>query len=449
MRGAPVKTFPDGFLWGVATSAFQVEGALDVDGRGESIWDRFPVESGDTGTLACDHYRRWREDVELLGELGVNAYRFSLAWPRVFPAGGGQLERRGLEHYDRLLDALLERGIEPVVTLYHWDLPQALQDDGGWRSRETAERFAEYARTCFDAYGDRVRWWVTINEPWVHGILGHYDGMHAPGEQDLVGAVRAIHHLLLAHGRAVEELGASGREGAIGIAFSLFPTYPATEDEPDREAARICDGYHNRWFLDAVLKASYPEDMRRLFEARIGPLDFVQDGDLDRISAGSGFVGVNYYSRGVVRAAPGKQPFPYEVVSARDLDVPLTDGGYEIAPWALTELLLRLRADYGDVPILITENGGIFDDAPHDPERTALLRDHVLALHDAIAQGVDVRGYCHWSLMDNFEWALGYTPRFGLVHVDHETQARTIKDSGRSYARIARANALLAEDEAR
>ncbi|MFL6005751.1 MAG: GH1 family beta-glucosidase [Gaiellaceae bacterium] len=437
-----MKRFPENFLWGTATSAFQIEGALDADGRGPSIWDTFSGENGDTGEIACDHYRRWRADIDLLAELGVNAYRFSIAWPRLFPTGAAPLEPRGLEHYDRLIDALLERGIEPVVTLFHWDLPQALQDRGGWRSRETVDRFADYARICFDAYGDRVRWWVTQNEPWVHGILGHYVGMHAPGEQDLRGAITAIHHILLSHGRAVQELRASGRGGDVGIAFSLFPTYPESDAAADREAARICDGYHNRWFLDAVLRGSYPEDMRALFEERIGSFDFVQDRDLDTISAGSDFVGVNYYSRGTIRAEPGKEPLPYHVISARELDVPLTDGGYEIAPFALTDLLVRIRADYGEVPILITENGAIYDDAPHDPGRVAFLEAHLAAVHDAIAQGVPVRGYCHWSFMDNFEWALGYEPRFGLVHVDYDTFERTIKDSGRAYGEIARGNGL-------
>jgi beta-glucosidase len=433
-----VKRFPDGFLFGVATSAFQIEGALDVDGRGPSIWDGFAGESGDIGDVACDHYRRWRGDVELLGELGVNAYRFSLAWPRLFPTGRAPLEPRGLAHYDRLIDALLERGIEPVVTLYHWDLPQALQNEGGWRTRSTVDAFAEYAGTCFDAYGDRVQRWITINEPWVHGILGHADGIHAPGVKDLRGAVEAIHHMLLAHGRAAQEL----RSGDAGIAFSLFPTYPASDDDADREAAWICDGYHNRWFLDPVLKGSYPDDMRELFEERVGALDFVHDGDLGTIRAGE-LVGVNYYSRGVIRAEPGKQPFPYHVLSAREeLDVPLTDGGYEIAPFGLTDLLVRLRDDYGDVPIHITENGAIYADAPHDPGRVAFLRDHLRAVHDAVEQGVPVRGYFHWSFMDNFEWALGYEPRFGLVHVDYETQRRTVKDSGREYGRIARSSAL-------
>ena len=433
-----MKRFPDGFLWGAATSSFQIEGSLDADGRGPSIWDRFAGESGDLGTFACDHYRRWREDVDLLAGLGVNAYRFSLAWPRLFPRGRGDREPRGFEHYDRLIDALLEHGIEPLVTLYHWDLPQALQDEGGWRNRNIVDTFAEYARACFDAYGDRVTRWCTINEPWVHGILGHADGLHAPGEKDRRGALTAIHHMLLAHGRAARELG----DGEVGVAFSVFPTYPASDDDADREAARICDGYHNRWFLDPVLKASYPDDMRALWEERVGPLDFVHDGDVDEIATRSDYVGVNYYSRGVIRAKPGKAPLPYEVLSARQMDYPLTGGGYEIAPWALTELLVRLRDDYGAPPIYITENGAIYPETPHDPGRVAFIRDHVRAIHDAIGQGVPVRGYFHWSLMDNFEWALGYEPRFGLVNVDYETFERTIKDSGRAYGEIARNNGL-------
>lgn len=420
--------FPDGFLWGVATSAFQIEGALDADGRGRSIWDDFAGESGDTGAVACDHYRRWRDDVELLAQLNVNAYRFSLAWPRIMPDARTR-NAEGIDHYSRLLDELLERGIEPVVTLYHWDLPASLD----WRERDTVERFAEYAQTCFDAYGDRVRRWVTINEPWVHGILGYAEGVHAPGLRDLRGAVLAMHHMLHAHARAAQ-LGAAGE---TGIAFSLFPTYPASGDPADAEAARICDGYHNRWFLDPVLKGSYPEDVLRLYEERVGPLE------LDPVPAGCDFVGINYYSRGVIRWDPEGKPFPYHPLSARtELDAELTDGGYEIAPFGLTDLLVRLKRDYGDVPLLITENGAIYDDARHDPGRVDFLRRHVAAVHDAIEQGVDVRGYCHWSFMDNFEWAMGYRPRFGLVHVDYATQARTVKDSGREYARIARENGL-------
>jgi beta-glucosidase len=425
-----VRRFPEGFRWGVATSAFQIEGAEDADGRGPSIWDDFAGESGELAGDACDHYRRWPEDVELMTCLGVNAYRFSIAWPRLFP-DGNRIERRGLDHYDRLLDALLERGIEPLVTLYHWDLPAALD----WRSRSTVERFAEYAATCFDAYGDRVERWVTINEPWIVGVLGYQLGIHAPGVRDLRASVEAMHHLLLAHGRAAQEL--AGR-GEIGVAFCLFPHY--AEQPSDEEAARLSDGYVNRWFLDPVLKGRYPQDMRQVYEERIGGLDFVRDGDLETIASGSDFVGVNYYTRRVMRSAPGRNPFPWEVVTLGD--VPMTGGDWEIVPEAFTDLLLRLRADYGDVPILITENGGIFPEPVHDERRIEYLRGHLAAVHDAIDRGVPVRGYYHWSLMDNFEWALGYGPRFGLVHVDYETQERMIKDSGRWYAQVARANAL-------
>jgi beta-glucosidase len=422
-------TFPDGFLWGASTSSFQIEGSLDADGRGRSIWDDFAIETAENGAVACDHYRRWRDDVELIASLGVNAYRFSLAWPRIVPDGRGAVEQRGIDHYSRLIDALLEHGIEPVVTLYHWDLPVTLD----WRDRDTADRFAEYAAICFDSFGDRVRWWITINEPWVHGILGYAEGMHAPGEKDLRGAVYAMHHML--HGHALAY--AQRPSGQTGIAFSLFPTYPESDSEADREAARICDGYHNRWFLDPVLKGAYPDDMVRLYEERVGPLE------LDPVPVGCDFVGVNYYSRGLIRHDPDGKPFPYHVLHARnEMEAELTDGGYEIAPFGLTDLLVRLKRDYGDVPVMITENGAIYYDAPHDPGRVDFLRRHVAAVGDALAQGVDVRGYCHWSLMDNFEWAMGYKPRFGLVHVDYETQERTVKDSGRAYGEIAARNGL-------
>jgi beta-glucosidase len=425
-----VTRFPDGFRWGVATSALQIEGSPEADGRGPSIWDDFAGERGETAGDACDHYRRWAEDVELMASLGVNAYRFSLAWPRLFP-DGRRREQRGFDHYDALLDALLERGIEPLVTLYHWDLPKALD----WRCRDTVERFADYAGAAFDAYGDRVSRWVTINEPWIVGILGYQLGLHAPGVRDLRASVEVMHHLLLAHGRAAGELG--GR-GEIGVAYSLFPHYP--QGPGDEQAARLSDGYVNRWFLDPVLKGSYPEDMRRVYEERIGELDFVLDGDLETIATRSDFVGVNYYTRRVIRAAPGRRPLPWEVVTLGDR--PMTGGDWEVVPEAFTDLLLRLRDDYGDVPILITENGGIFPELLHDAARIEYLEGHLAAMHDAIAGGANVQGYYHWSFLDNFEWALGYEPRFGLVHVDYETQARTVKDSGRWYARVVAANAL-------
>jgi len=446
LRGGARLRFPDGFLWGVATSAFQIEGSLAADGRGPSIWDDFPSEAGETGAVACDGYRRWREDVDLIASLGVNAYRFSLAWPRILPDGGGRVERRGLDHYARLVDALLERGVEPVVTLYHWDLPASLD----WRDRDTAERFAEYAAVCFDALGDRVSWWLTINEPWIVGLLGFLLGLHAPGiSGDLRAEVTVFHHLLLAHGRAVEAFGGRGR---IGLAPNLAPHYPVSGSAADAEASYASDGYVNRWFLDAIYKGAYPDDQRRRYEQLIGPLDFVHDGDLATISRPIDYLGVNYYAPRVMEAVPGDAPWPWRVVVPEHVrttagftdGVARTEAGTPIVPDALTDLLVRVRDDYGAPPILITENGAVFPEALHDARRVQFVHDHLVALHAAIEQGVPVLGYCHWSLMDNFEWKLGYAQRFGLVHVDYDTLERTVKDSGRYYGACARTNTVVA-----
>jgi beta-glucosidase len=440
-----VSAFPKDFLWGVATSAFQIEGSLDVDGRGPSIWDDFPSDAGETGAVACDHYRRWRDDVDLIASLGVNAYRFSIAWPRLMPDGFGSIEQRGFDHYSRLIDALLERGIEPVVTLYHWDLPAALD----WRDRDTVLRFVEFATRCYEAYGDRVRWWLTINEPWIVGLLGFLLGLHAPGiEGDLRGEVTVFHHLLLAHGLAVQEYGG---DGSIGLAPNLFPHYPASDDAADVEAVHGSDGYTNRWFLDAIYKGEYPEDMRARYERHVGELDFVQDGDLEIISTPTDFLGVNYYAPRVMQAAPGDTPWPWRVVVPEHVrttagftdGVARTEAGTPIVPHGLTDLLVRIKEDYGAPPLMVTENGAVFPEPLHDERRVAFIHDHVAALKDAIDAGVPVVGYCHWSLMDNFEWKLGYAQRFGLVHVDYETLERTVKDSGRYYGRIARANELV------
>ncbi len=433
----------DRILWGVATSAFQIEGSLDADGRGPSIWDDFPSEAGETGAVACDHYRRWREDVELIASLGVNAYRFSVAWPRILPEGSGRVEQRGVDHYSRLIDALLERGIEPVVTLFHWDLPAAYD----WRERETAERFAEFATVCYKHFGDRVKWWLTINEPWIVGLLGFLLGLHAPGiEGDLLGEAQAFHHLLLAHGLATQ---AYDRGHEIGIALNLFPTYPASESAEDAEAAHGSDGYTNRWFLDPLYGRGYPDDMRARYEEQLGPLDFVRDGDTDTIAAPTGYLGVNYYAPRVVEARPGDRPWPWRVIvpdrwpttAGFTGGVASTEAGTPIAPHGLTDLLVRLHRDYGP-RIVVTENGAVFPEPVHDERRIEFIRAHVAALREAQAEGVDVLGYLHWSLMDNFEWRLGYAQRFGLVHVDYATQERTVKDSGRVYARIAKENAL-------
>jgi beta-glucosidase len=451
-----VRRFPDGFLWGVATSAYQIEGAVSEDGRGPSIWDTFShtpgkIDGGGTGDVACDHYHRVESDLDLLASLNVNTYRFSLAWPRLFPDGASRREQRGFDHYDRLIDGLLARGIEPLVTLYHWDLPQALEDRGGWRSRATVERFAEYASACFDAYGDRVTRWLTINEPWIVGLLGYLLGLHAPGyKDDLLGEVTVFHHLLLAHGLAVQEFRRGGHRGGIGLAPNLMPHYPASDTDADREASWGSDGYVNRWFLDPVFRGSYPADQRERYEALVGPLEFIHDGDLETIAQPTDLLGVNYYAPRWMQAMPGDHPWPWKVVvpegqqttAGFTAGVPQTEAGTPIVPHGLTDLLVRIHEDYGDIPIVITENGAVFSEPLHDERRVHFVRDHVAALHDAIEQGVNVAGYCHWSFMDNFEWALGYAQRFGLVHVDYDTLERTLKDSGRYYARIAAANGL-------
>jgi len=454
-----VRQFPDGFRWGVSTSAYQIEGAVDADGRGRSIWDTYShtpgkIDDGGTGDVACDHYRRWHEDVELIASLNVNTYRFSLAWPRLFP-DGRRREERGFDHYHRLIDALLERGIEPVVTLYHWDLPQTLEDRGGWRNRATSERFAEYAGACFAAFGDRVGWWLTINEPWIIGLLGYLHGLHAPGySDDLLGEVSVFHHLLLAHGRAVQEF-RSSRDGRIGLAPNLAPHYPASP--ADAAASEASDEYVNRWFLDPIFKGAYPRDMQARYEELLGPLDFICDGDLETIAQPTDYLGVNYYAPRVIEAVPGDKPWPWRVIVPEGVQttggfsdgVTRTEAGTPIVPAAFTDLLLRLRDDYENMPVLITENGAVFDDAPgpdgrvRDDRRIAFVHDHLAAVLDAVDEGANVIGYCHWSLLDNFEWKLGYAQRFGLVHVDYETLERTVKDSGRYYARVAAGNALL------
>jgi beta-glucosidase len=426
--------FPSDFRWGAATAAYQIEGAAFEGGRGESIWDRFShtpgnVENGDTGDEACDHYHRYGEDVDLMAGLGLRAYRFSVAWPRIQPDGRGPANPKGIDFYRRLVEALRERGIDPLATLYHWDLPQRLEDEGGWASRETVERFVDYARLVFDGLGDLVRSWVTHNEPWVTAFLGYGRGVKAPGISDWNKALAAAHHALLSHGRAVDAFRDGGGRGEIGITLDL------THVSGEPEAARRLDGQRNRWFLDPVLLGSYPADMVELFEQRIGPLDFVRDGDLEQIATPVDFLGVNFYQPAVARLGEG--PLGVEELRANG---PRTAMGWTVEPESLTSLLLRLRRDYGSVPLVITENGACFDDPPcdghavvEDPDRTAYLRDHICAVELAIGQGVDVRGYYVWSLLDNFEWEHGYSRRFGIVAVDYESQRRVPKRSALWY----------------
>ena len=450
-------TFPDDFLFGAATSSFQIEGSLDADGRGESVWDVFAripgaVEGGGDASIACDSYRRWRDDVELVKELGLRAYRFSVGWSRVQPEGDGRIEKRALDHYDRFVDALLDVEVVPVVTLNHWDMPQAMMEHQGWVGRESVGAFADYSAAVADRLADRVSWFITQNEPWIITLLGYQLGLHAPGIADLGLSVRAAHHVLLGHGAAADVLHQHPGVRA-GSALSLFPHDPASDREEDVAAAWWSDGYVNRWYLDPLLGAGYPDDVRAHYERAIGhELDFVEDGDEAAIGSRSDFLGINYYTRRVVAAAeagPGR-PFPWRVVGPQG-DVPRSDESWEVRPESLTELLVRLHTDHPGTPLFVTENGGAFGDSPthdgrvHDVRRTTLLRDHVLAVEAALDAGADVRGYLHWSLMDNFEWALGYRPRFGLTHVDYATGRRTVKDSGRYYAELIRANGVPPE----
>jgi beta-glucosidase len=444
--------FPSEFRFGVATSAFQIEGATDVDGRGESTWDRFcatpgKVLDGDDGTRACDHYRRYPEDLDLIAGLGLDGYRFSIAWPRVIPAGDGVVNQRGLDFYRRLVDAMLERGLRPLATLYHWDLPQPLEERGGWVNRETALRFAEYAEVVFDALGDRVGDWITQNEPWVTAVEGYAQGKKAPGLEDWPASLAAAHHLLLSHGLAVQAFESMRpADGRIGITLNLAPMLPASESEADVAAARRADGFHNRWYLDPVLLGAYPADMLAFYASRGVDFGFVADTDAAVIARPTDYLGVNYYSVGRIADA-GDANFLGLEFQRPGTDV--TAMGWEIAPDHFEHLLRRVDRDYDRPRILITENGAAFDDMVvnghvHDADRIRFLHDHLAAVSRAIKAGVDVEGYYLWSLLDNFEWESGYRPRFGIVHVDYETQRRTPKESALWYRDFVEAHRLVA-----
>jgi beta-glucosidase len=458
---APVSidAFPPGFVWGLATSAFQIEGATAIDGRGPSIWDDFTDRPGailgaDRGDVACDHYHRMAADVALMARLGAKAYRFSVSWSRVLPDGGSQVNEAGLDFYRRLVDECRANDIEPYPTLYHWDLPSALEDQGGWRRRDVADRFAHYALVMHDALGDRVANWATINEPWCVAWLGHLAGVHAPGERDLASAVAASHHVLLAHGRASTVLRRRGARTAIVLNLSPVPGGPGISDDQTR---RI-DGLFNRWFADAVLTGRYPadvvDDLTKALEAEHAglPVDLFDHADLAEISGPIDWMGVNYYHDHVIeaddagtggRAFPGTGSWRLRYPNGRR-----THSGWPITPPGLTDLLVGLDRRYPNLPpVFITENGAAFEDVVgdgrcHDVERVRFLEEHLRATSQAIAAGVDVRGYFGWSFLDNFEWAEGYDKRFGLVHVDFDTLVRTPKDSAYRFAEIARANAV-------
>ena len=464
-------SFPDSFTWGAATAAYQVEGAVEEDGRTPSIWDTFShtpgkTLDGDTGDVATDHYHRFPEDVALLRELGVGSYRFSIAWPRVTPqisAGAlGPVSSAGLDFYSRLVDALLDAGIAPMATLYHWDLPQALEDSGGWTDPRTAERFAEYAAAVGKRLGDRVGTFITLNEPWCAAFLGYAAGVHAPGRTDAAAALAAAHHLNLAHGLAVSALRAAAPRSSVAVSLNLGWVRPSRDTHGDRDAARRIDGLHNRLFLGPMLSGDYPEDVLE-DTASVTDWSFVRDGDLDLIHQPLDALGLNYYAPTVVRgrdettaSGPARRPDDTRISpwpACDDIDFPpqpgpCTDMGWVIDPRGVYELLMRLAKAAPELDLYVTENGAAYPDvispdkAVHDPDRIDYLRQHLEQVHRAVEEGARVRGYYVWSLLDNFEWAFGYSKRFGVVYVDFGSQSRTVKDSGHWYAQVARSGVL-------
>jgi beta-glucosidase len=467
-------SFPENFIWGSATASFQIEGATAEDGRGPSIWDTFcatpgKVRNGDTGEVACDHYHRVTSDLDLMVSLGLPSYRFSVSWSRIIPTGSGAVNQAGLDFYSRLVDGLLERNIAPLLTLYHWDLPEPLQDAGGWTNRDTADRFAEYAEVLGRALGDRVPTFTTLNEPWCSAFLGYASGVHAPGYTDNAAALAAAHHLNLAHGRAVSALRSVTPAGTdMSVTLNLAQVYAASDSPEDAIAARHVDAISNRIFLEPMLRGSYPSDLIE-GTSHLTDWSFVLDGDLAAINQPLDVLGVNFYAPTNVAAptdelraqitgrwvndpsqadaGPSSYPGTDRAISIPQPG-PYTDMGWPIRPASLTELLVRVATDYPEIPLAVTENGCAYPDvlsgdgAVHDPERIDYVRRHLAAVHAAIEAGADVRGYYLWSLMDNFEWAWGYSKRFGMVHVDYDSLVRTPKDSALWFRDVIAANAV-------
>jgi beta-glucosidase len=441
-------TFPKNFIWGVATSAYQIEGAWKEDGRGPSIWDTFSHTPGkvvhnENGDIAADHYHRWKEDIALLSEMGIKAYRFSTAWPRILPDGTGKVNKKGLDFYDRIVDELLKRKIEPYVCLFHWDLPQALQDKGGWPNRDTTGHFAEYARIVADRLGDRVNVWFTHNEPWVAAFVGHFLGEHAPGKKDIGAAVKSLHHILLSHGLAADAIRAEVKHPVkIGITLNLNPVDPATDSKKDQEAAERVDMFMNRIVLDPLLKGTSPIQESAIAKMLTGKI--IQAGDLEKIHQ-LDILGVNYYSRAVMKHDP---KFPVVNVTQVHPEGNEYSGMWEIYPEGMYDILKQVWGYQPTCELMVTENGvpvpdGVdFDGRVRDERRIRYLQSHIAQVHRAIQDGIPVKGYFHWSLMDNFEWNLGYGQRFGLVYVDWKTQKRIIKDSGRWFAKVIEKNTM-------
>lgn len=443
--------FPDGFLWGAATASYQIEGSPEADGKGESIWDRFSHSPGriwdnDTGDIACDHYRRYREDVELMASIGLNTYRFSISWPRIFPAGGGRPNDQGLDFYRRLVDTLQQHGIKAAATLYHWDLPQALQDKDGWSNRDTARYFAEYAAYIFEKLDLPVDLWITLNEPWVVAYLGHAFGVHAPGDTDFSTALQVGHNLLLGHGLAVKAFREAKRGSEqIGITLNLAPIQPNSDSEADLEAARRSDGFMNRWYLDPLFKGSYPQDLMELFSRRFA-MPIIEKEDAAIIAEPIDYLGINNYTRVLVESTGVAEDFMGNPVNPPDKEY--TEMGWEVYPEGLHELLTRVHRDYGPIPLYVTENGAAFADelstggTVDDPRRISYLQGYLLSCWKAIEEGVPLKGYYVWTLFDNFEWAFGYSKRFGLIYVDYPTQKRYLKKSAHWYKEVIARNGL-------
>jgi beta-glucosidase len=442
-------SFPKEFLWGTASASYQIEGAANEDGKGESIWDRFShtagkIKNGDTGDVACDFYHRYADDIELMAQLGLNAARISIAWPRIMPTGKGPVNQKGIDFYRRVADEMLKRKIQPWVTLYHWDLPQALEDAGGWPNRDLAERFRDYVAAVADALGDRVKHWMVFNEPWIFTMLGYATGIHAPGRQEMPEAIKATHTVNLAQGMAVRAIRESkNHPEAVGTAFSMAPVHPETHSLEDRTAAERWHRFHNLWFLDTVMRGKYPD---AYLHGSIKDHVEIRDGDMDAIKAPLDFIGINLYSRAIVAHDSNDRYMGVKQRHAKGVEV--TDFGWEVYPQALSEMIQHIAKEYAKVPIYVTENGCSYGEGPdadgkvNDQRRISFLRRYIFEVGQAMKAGADVRGYFLWTFTDNFEWAEGFGQRFGIVHCDFETQKRIVKESGEWYGRVARSGAL-------
>ena len=455
--------FPADFIWGTATASYQIEGAFNEDGRGTSIWDTFSktpgkVVNGDTGDVACDHYHRFKEDIALMKQLGVSAYRFSIAWPRLFPNGDETKEPRGFDFYNKLIDELIAAGIEPMVTLYHWDLPQALEDKGGWANRSIVDAFEKYATACAEAFGDRINTWITLNEPWCVSWLGYSNGVHAPGKKDFKLAIAASHHTALAHSAALKAIKKVKPNATVGLTVNMNNIHnESPNDQEVVDFVELNDGNLNRWWIDAFTKGSYPEKLLKTYGALAEGI--IKENDSELLKVQTDFLGINYYCDGFARSAGpdakptidgGFMPFPQKVDGSAPVELAkdLTAMGWVVTPKGIGELVKRVHRDWPEIPyIVITENGSSYDDKlvdgqVNDYKRTEYLKSHLSSLQGAIAEGVPVKGYFAWSLLDNFEWAEGYAKRFGIVYVDYETQERTPKLSALTYRDIIKANSV-------